>query len=241
MLFRRPCPTGLVIFSVLLLCRSSGTVLSARQSPGSGQVRSRWPCRLVVKPTLRGVVDDGLRRSSTLQRQCDALAEARAVVALQWGTMDSQSRARSRMEVRDGVVVAWIDIPPVAEAIEHVGHELQHVLEKVGGLDFEAEARRPGSGVWRAFGGFETQAAIDTGRKVRREVHESRQSRRSSREARMSGREPVLLHPAPERDRADVERLRRFAPMSPESLQGALDRSPLLFLQVERVIAGARA
>jgi hypothetical protein len=80
------------------------------------------------------------------------------------------------MEVRDGVVVAWIYIPPVAEAIEHVGHELHHVLEKVGGLDFDAEARRPGSGVWRASGGFETQAAIDTGRQVAPEVQASKRA-----------------------------------------------------------------
>jgi hypothetical protein len=80
------------------------------------------------------------------------------------------------MEVRDGVVVAWIYIPPAAEAIEHVGHELQHVLEKVGGLDFEAEARRPGSGVWRASGGFETQAAIAAGRQVGSEVQQSKRA-----------------------------------------------------------------
>ena len=78
------------------------------------------------------------------------------------------------MEVRDGVVVAWIHIPPVPEAIEHIGHELQHVLEKVRGLDFEAAAERPGSGVWRAFRGFETQAAIDAGRQVAKEVKDSR-------------------------------------------------------------------
>jgi hypothetical protein len=127
-----------------------------------------------VKPTLLDVVADGLERSPTLQRLCHALAEARAVVALQWGTSDSQSRALGRMQVRDGVVVAWIHIPPVPEAIEHVGHELQHVLEKVRGLDFEAEAKRRNSGVWRAFGGFETQAAIDAGRHVAREVRESK-------------------------------------------------------------------
>lgn len=175
MLFRRLCSTSLVPFSVLLLCSPSGPALSAQGSSRGGEVSPLpWHCRLVVEGTLRDVVADGLERSHTLRRQCEALAEARAVMALQWGTTDSQSRARAHMMVRDGVVVAWIHIPPVPEAIEHLGHELQHVLEKAGGLDFEAEAKRPGSGVWRAFGGFETQAAIDAGRQVAREVRESK-------------------------------------------------------------------
>jgi hypothetical protein len=154
---------------------SAGPVLSAQTPPKfpDGPVSSRrWPCRLVVKPTLAGVVADGLERSLTLQRQCDALAEGRAVVVLQWGKTDSQSRALAQMELRDGVVVAWIHIPPVPEAVEHVGHELQHVLEMVRGVDFDAEAKRPGSGVWRAFGGFETKAAVDAGRRVARELRD---------------------------------------------------------------------
>jgi hypothetical protein len=133
------------------------------------QVRD-WPCRLVVKPTLLGVVDDGWKRSATLRRQCEELAASRAVVVLEWGTTDSQSHARSRMGVQGGVVVATVVVPPVAEAIELVAHELQHVLEKVRGVDFETEAKRSGSGVWRAFGGYETQAAIDAGRQVGREL-----------------------------------------------------------------------
>lgn len=176
MLLGRLCAKCLILFIALRLCTSSGAVLSAQESSDNGQARTPRPCRLVVKPTLLGVVDDGLQRSSTLQRLCDALAEAGAVVALQWGATDSHSRALSRMAIRDGVVVAWIYIPPVREAIEHVGHELHHVLEKVRGLDFEAEARRPGSGVWRAFGGFETQAAIDTGRQVAKEVQQSKRA-----------------------------------------------------------------
>ena len=147
----------------------------AGESPVS---TSRRPCRLVVKPTLEGVVDDGLERSPTFRRLCDDLAAARAVVALEWGRTDSQSRAISRIDVHDGVVVAVVSIPPVAEAIELVAHELQHVLERTRGLDFEAESKRPGSGVWRAFGGWETQTAIDVGRQVANEVREARRARR---------------------------------------------------------------
>jgi hypothetical protein len=159
--------------ALIVLWVSATTGVAAQ--PGKGQVRVRpWPCLLVVKPTLQDVVEDGWQRSPTFRRQCEDLAAFRAVVLLEWGSTDSQSRAISRMQVHDGVVVAHLTIPPVPEALELVAHEVQHVLEKARGLDFELEADRPESGVWRAFGGYETQAAIDAGRQVWREVSEAR-------------------------------------------------------------------
>jgi hypothetical protein len=164
---------AVVLLSIVRI--SAGSVAQTEDKPARV---SRWPCRLIVKPTLLGVIEDGWERSPTLRRQCDELASARAVVALEWGAADSDSHARTRWGVQEGVVVARAAIPPVGNAIELVAHELQHVLEKVRGLDFEAEARRPGSGVWRAVGGYETQAAIDVGRQVAKEVRDARRGQR---------------------------------------------------------------
>jgi hypothetical protein len=164
--------------AVLLVVLGSSLTIGFAQEGESPARTPRRPCRLVVTGTLEGAVDDGLERSPTLRRLCEELAAARAVVAMEWGRTDSQSRAISRMEVHDGVVVAVVSIPPVAEAIELVAHELQHVIEWTRKLDFEAESKRPGSGVWRAFGGWETQAAIDVGRQVAREVREAGRARR---------------------------------------------------------------
>jgi hypothetical protein len=151
-----------------IACASIGAGV---QTSDKGARIPRWPCRLVVKPTLLGVVEDGWERSPTLRRQCDELAEASTIVVLEWDTTtDSQSRAKTQIDLRDGVVVAMIFIPPVPEAIELVAHELQHVLERVRRVDFEAESKRPGSGVWQAFGGYETKAAIDAGRQVAKEL-----------------------------------------------------------------------
>jgi hypothetical protein len=157
------------------------TIVASDRGGPSAQSRDKpaqvsvWPCRLIVKPTLLGAIEDGFRRSATLQRQCRELAELRAIVALEWGKTDSQSRAISRMNFAEhGILVAKIVIPPVSEAIELVAHELEHVIEKARGVDFEAESRRRGSGVWRASGGFETQRAIDAGRQVPKELRETR-------------------------------------------------------------------
>lgn len=131
---------------------------------------SAWPCRLIAASTLRRVVEKGMERSETIRRQCDELAAARAVVVLEWGVMDSQSHARTAMEVRAGVVVASVKLPPLGDTIVLMAHELQHVIERTRGLDFHAEAERAGSGVWQSLGGYETQAAVDVSRQVAKEL-----------------------------------------------------------------------
>ena len=131
-----------------------------------------WPCRLVVEGTLLSAVQDAWRRSPTLQQQCRTLAEARAVVRLEWGKSDSYTEAASRIgRDSDGVIVAIVSVPPVANAIELVAHEMEHVIERVEGRDLPREARRRGSGVWETFRGrFESRRAIEVGRQVAREV-----------------------------------------------------------------------
>ena len=74
------------------------------------------------------------------------------------------------MAVRGGVVVATVKLPPLGDIIVLMAHELQHVIEQTRGLDFPVEAKRAGSGVWLAFGGYETQAAVDVSRQVAKEL-----------------------------------------------------------------------
>ena len=159
--------TGLVVAALPGL---GATVAAHPEQPAEVRL---WPCRLIVRSTLLGAIEDGWKRSPTLRRQCEELARARAVVTLEWGKTDAQSLARTRLRWdREGVVVAAVAVPPVSGAVALVAHELEHVLERVRGLDFEEESRRRHSEVWRAFGGFETQGAIDVGRRVERELEE---------------------------------------------------------------------
>jgi hypothetical protein len=63
-------------------------------------------------------------------------------------------------------------VPLNARTLQYIAHELEHILEFAEGLDLSRESERKGSGVWRTVYGFETQRAIDTGRRVEREVAE---------------------------------------------------------------------
>jgi len=158
-------------------CRSALAGDAAQKAPPA--TAPPWTCRLVPISSVRSVVERGLARSETIRRQCQELAAARAVVLLEWAAFDSQSHARTVMEIRDGVVVARMKLPPIGDNIVLMAHELQHVIEQTRGLDLRAEAKRVGSGVWASFGGYETQAAVDVSRQVADELRAySRSARR---------------------------------------------------------------
>jgi len=162
-----------------VVAASSIEAATAQAGPGAaGKLRiDPWPCRIVAAQTLRETFEQAWDRSQTVRGQCEELAAARAVVALEWVAADSQSHARTTMAVRGGVVAATVGIPPVGETLVLLAHELQHVLEKTRGLDLDREAKRPGSGVWKAVGGYETQAAVDVTRQVSSELREARRQR----------------------------------------------------------------
>jgi hypothetical protein len=163
-----------VRWSVVALIASPWTacasVTGAAQAAEVPARPSPWPCRLIPASKIRPVVEKGMARSETMRGQCEELAAARAVVVLEWGVMDSQSHALTRMAVRDGVVVAVVKLPPLGDVLALIAHELQHVIEQTRELDYAVEAKRAGSGVWLAFGGYETQAAVDVSRQVTREL-----------------------------------------------------------------------
>ncbi len=161
-----------------VVAASSIVGLTAQSTTAKPLRVDRWPCRVVAAPTLREAFEEGWERSQTIRSQCEELAAARAVVALEWVAADSLSHARTGMTVRGGVVAATIGIPAVGETIVLLAHELQHVIEKTRGLDVEAEARRHGSGVWKASSGYETQGAIDVSHRVTAELREAQAPRK---------------------------------------------------------------
>ena len=156
---------------------ASGVPISARAGHHQAEQSARvdpWPCRIVAAATIRRVFEQGWKRSATMRSQCDELARAGAVVSLEWGSTDTQSHATTALTAHGGVVVAIVKIPPVGDTVQLLAHELRHVIEHSRGLDFEAESKRPNSGVWRALSGFETQAAIEVTHQVALELREHR-------------------------------------------------------------------
>jgi len=167
---------GLCVVTAAVVGSSIEAVTAQASTDGAAKLRiDPWPCRIVAAQTLREAFQQGWERSKTVRGQCEELAGARAVVKLEWSRADSQSHANSGMSESNGAVAATVRIPPVGDTIVLLAHELQHVIEKTRGLDLDREAKRPGSGVWKAVGGYETQAAIDVTRQVSSELREAQE------------------------------------------------------------------
>lgn len=130
------------------------------------------PCRLLAHAHLQPLVDDLWLRSATFRVQCRRLAGAQAVVLLQGASAEGTSwDAESRIgRLGDGRVLARVRVRAGRESVEVIAHELEHVLERIDGVQLALDAARRGSGTTIAGGAYETRRATDAGRRVAKEV-----------------------------------------------------------------------
>ena len=136
---------------------------------GAGVEPTSWPCRLLVAEDLREFAKLAWDHSVTFRKQCRKLEAARAVVIVQSSQQTSQAEARIGISC-EGVIVARVRVRRSANAVELIAHELEHVLERLEGVNFLLGAQLRGSGISLSGGTFETTRAIDAGRRVAREV-----------------------------------------------------------------------
>jgi hypothetical protein len=127
---------------------------------------------LHVADNLADVVERMWERSPTFRRQCARLANAPLSVTLRMGLRRGSERARAHTLVTREAgkrTVADITIDINYQKVELIGHELEHLIEQLDGVDLAAQvvrrvARRTDAGH------YETQRAIQVGRRVAKEV-----------------------------------------------------------------------
>jgi hypothetical protein len=135
---------------------------------------TNWACRLAVDEGLQPFVQRARDGSATFREQCRKLAAAGAVVILRSTPERDVTRAESCIGLAaGGVIVARVRVRHGGDTAELIAHELEHVLERVEGVKHLMEASRGRSDVTLIGGAFETQRAIDAGRRVAREVEEA--------------------------------------------------------------------
>jgi Tol biopolymer transport system component len=132
------------------------------------------PSNLQVDSPFRLFLDRMWKASPTFKSQWHRLAAVTgvsvSVLVEDRPRPSSFSRARTVLKYQDGSLVsAHVYLKPSLEAAELIAHELEHILEQLDGVDLEVQA---GNGVvWKGGNGaFETQRAIEAGRRVAREI-----------------------------------------------------------------------
>jgi hypothetical protein len=174
---RRHVSVLLVLFSVAVFV---GVDMSAQTSTADVAERApsaAWPCRLHVAADLRAFANLAWEHSPTFRDQCRKLAAGRAYVIVEASSETWRAETHIRV-TRDGVTFARARVRPTKDAVELIAHELEHVLESLDGVRFLMEAGYGRSRVSLTAGAYETERAIEAGRRVAQEVCDSLNARR---------------------------------------------------------------
>jgi hypothetical protein len=108
------------------------------------------PPNLIVPDMYRSVVDAMLRGSPTFRRQCVRISAEPALtvhIAIPLTPRRSDVRAQTRLTRNAGHLTALVAISPFQDLEELIAHELEHVIEQLDGIDLQARAARPRTGV----------------------------------------------------------------------------------------------
>lgn len=137
---------------------------------------AQLPSNIQVSALLDPVVVALLRKSPSFRRQCARIADARfariSIVAVPTAREFLSVRARSVITRHlYGALRAVIEIPIAGGQVELIGHELEHVIEQIEGLNLPELARsRDGSVVEVQDGVYETERAKAAGRAIAAEA-----------------------------------------------------------------------
>ena len=131
------------------------------------------PGSIELEPGLQPIVKWMLEHSPRFRQQCRTLAAAphlRATVTVSYRQPTGTCRARTEFrQTATGDLDAQIEIRSASDMSELLGHEFEHLIEQLDGLDLSAMARG-GEARRLTDGAFETERAIAAGQQVAGEV-----------------------------------------------------------------------
>jgi hypothetical protein len=131
------------------------------------------PPTIDLEEGLEPVVRWTLEHSPTFRQQCRVLTAATNVTAtVRYALRPPGTASRARAVFRErssGVLTADIELGVSTDLTELLGHEFEHLIEQLDGVDLPGLARR-GQAVRMPDGAFETTRAIQAGHRVMGEV-----------------------------------------------------------------------
>ena len=131
------------------------------------------PGSIELEQGLQPIVKWMLEHSPRFRQQCRTLAAAprlRATITISYGQPIGTSRARTAFrQTETGGLDAQIEIRIASDMSELLGHEFEHLIEQLDGVDLSAMARG-GEARRLTDGAFETERAIAAGQQVAGEV-----------------------------------------------------------------------
>jgi hypothetical protein len=133
------------------------------------------PANIEVSPIYRSVVDAMLQRSPTFRRQVLRIAQSGITIVIRPGEGRGRT-ARARTQIRSapkGGLQAVVEVIEARDLAELIAHEIEHIIEKLDGVDYHGRALLRSSGITHTGEGFETTRAVRAGRSVAEEMREA--------------------------------------------------------------------
>ncbi len=166
--------TGCIAVLLGITLHVVAAMATAAEPSGVGACKT-MPANVRMPPALRAAVERLLAQSSTLRRQCAAIAAAgkRARLTIVVARPDiTGCRARASFAWRaPGWFEVRIDVPFTRDFPELIAHEFEHVVEQLEGLNLRRLSEQQESGVEEvAAGTFETARAQAAGRAAALEI-----------------------------------------------------------------------
>ena len=136
------------------------------------------PPNLVVPVSHRNLLRKMWEKSPTFRSQCERIArDARLTIRIHLFPWKARlANASTRLATSPGAVLtADVYIGQHNRAVELIAHEIEHIIERLEGIDLIQIARRDPDVVWSsAEGEYETRRAIRSGLIVASEVMNAR-------------------------------------------------------------------
>ena len=162
----------IVVFITIFAVMSLGVATRAKEDPAS--CPRTLPDNIELPCDLERILARVYRGSATFRAQCNRIAAAGSLsVNVKLDTsIPSSYRAFTMIYSRGHALKADVHLPPAATAIaELVGHEFEHIVEQLDGLNLRMLSHVPGSGVRESsFDVYETTRAQRVGRIVAAEL-----------------------------------------------------------------------
>jgi hypothetical protein len=173
-------PEYLVAWASLVFLAPTEATLARAAAPAARAARVAacdapalsLPDSIQLKDGLAPMVRWALEHSPTFRQQCRVLAAAprlRATVRVAYRPPGTTTRALTSLRQTSDALVADIEIRSVLDLTELLGHEFEHLIEQLDGVDLKALAKE-GEARRLPDGAFETDRAIAAGHQVAGEV-----------------------------------------------------------------------
>lgn len=151
------------------------TALAAATVEEARPARVPLPSNISVDKSVRPRLEVVIAASQTLRRQFAAIAAAPADVEVCVSPAPLPGFRRAETSIArysSGRIRAVVAVPPGADFIELLAHELEHVVEQIEGVDLDALVRA-GRANRDRHGVYETDRADAAGRAAALEVQQS--------------------------------------------------------------------